>query len=398
MAYTVHDLLKLPILSEAKIVAGENGQKRLIKSVSFLEGPDSINWVMPHDLLLTNAYPLYEDPNLKKNFINELAAKDVSAVAIKLNRFMQSIPEEMIQQANENSFPIIILPFNATPSQLIGAITKTLFSAKTSQKKALEGIQADLMYDFFCELLFNKNTSKSMMLRRGTSLGWDFSKAYSVMMIQVNELNHVQKMLDVINNLSTAHGNFIFQYGRDIFVICEVNSPVDAKSYLTKYANEIKSKCQSEISGLDIIIAIGRPYANLLDLPRSYEEAQKSLSLEKWADKENSIILFDNLGIYKILCQFNDREELEKYYQDTVAKLEKYDQENHSEYYQTMETFVKCNGNFNETAKNLCVHYNTVKYRINVIKRILGIDVEDPEKRFDFQIGMKIAHILIIKK
>jgi|GEM_PF-3334380 len=397
MSYMVHDLLKIPLLSEARIVAGENGQKRLVKSVSFLEGPDSINWVMPHDFLLTNAYLLYENPTLIKTFINELADKNASAIGIKLNRYMQSISEDMIRQAEETAFPIIILPFNVTPSQLIGAITRTMYTSKTSQRKALEGIQADLMYDFFSDLLFGKNISKSMMLRRATSLGWDFTKAYSVMLIQIDDLNYAQKMLDVINNLSMIHGNFIFQYGRDIFVICEVSNQLEAKRYLAKYANDIKIECQSEMPGLNLIIDVGRPYNNLFDLNKSYEEAKKAQSLEQWAGKENSVTLFDNLGLYKILCHVDDDEELEKYYQDTVAKLEKHDQDNDSEYCKTMEIFVECNGNYNETAKRLYLHYNTVKYRISVIKKILAINIEDPEERFNFQIGMKIAHLLKIK-
>lgn len=398
MSYAVHDLLKLPLLSEAKVVAGENGLKRSVKSVSFLEAPDSLNWVMPHDLLLTNAYLLYENPNLKKSFINELAAKDASAVAIKLNRYMQLIPEEMVEQANHASFPIIVLPFNVTPSQLIGTITKTLYSTKTSQKKSSDGIHADLLYDFFCELLFAKNFSQTMMLRRATSLGWDFTKSYSVILIQANDPNHVPKLLDIINNPNLVHDNYLFQYGRDIFLICDTTNQKDTKGFLKKYANEIRTKSQNEIPATDLLIAVGRPYNNLLDLPKSYAEAKKALSLEQWTDNENSIILFDDLGIYKILFQINNTEELEKYYQDTVAKLEKYDQDNNSEYSKTMEAFVKSNGNFNETAKNLCVHYNTVKYRVNVINKILGFNVEDPEKRFDFQIGMKIGHLLNARK
>jgi ABC-type sugar transport system ATPase subunit len=82
---------------------------------------------------------------------------------------------------------------------------------------------------------------------------------------------------------------------------------------------------------------------------------------------------------------------------ETVTKLQRYDQENNTEYYKTMEAFIKYNGNVNETAKHLCVHYNTVKYRLNTIKKILGINIEDPDKRLDFQIGMKIANLLKLK-
>lgn len=140
MACTVNGLLKLTVLSEAKVVAGAKGLSRVIKSISFIEAPDSINWVMPHDLLLTNAFLLNANPDMKKDFIKNLSVKQVAAVGIKLDRYIKSLTEEMITQANETSFPIIILPYNVTPSQLISAISKVIYSNETSPNK-VEGIK-----------------------------------------------------------------------------------------------------------------------------------------------------------------------------------------------------------------------------------------------------------------
>lgn len=398
MSCTVHDLLKLTVLSEAKIVAGEQGLKRIIRSISFMEAPDSIDWVMPHDILLTNAYLLNSNPIMKNNFINDLSLKEVAAIGIKLDRYIQQLPEEMINQANKASFPIIVLPFNVTPSQLISAIAQAIYSTKTFQKNELNTAQTNLMYDFFCDLLFTKNMSKTILLRKASSLGWDFTKSFCIMVIELDEFTYIKKIISIINHCSFNQFSFVFQYKQKIISIFEVNNLEDSKAQLERYGSEIKNICQTEIKRLNISIGMGRPYNNFLDLDKSYHEAKKALLLGQFCNLKNRIFLFDNLGIYKILSQFDKIEELEEYSKNTVTKLIQYDQDNNSEYVKTMETFMNFNGNYNETAKYLCVHYNTVKYRINVIKKILDMNVEDPDKRLDFQIGIKIANLLKIKK
>jgi len=396
MACTVNDLLKLTVLSEAKVVAGAKGLSRVIKSISFIEAPDSINWVMPHDLLLTNAFLLNANPDMKKDFIKNLSVKQVAAVGIKLDRYIKSLTEEMITQANETSFPIIILPYNVTPSQLISAISKVIYSNETSPNKDINNVQAKLMYNFFSELFYDKNLSKTTLLRKASSLGWDFTKSFCVMMFEVNKLTYARKIISIVNSTSCEKTCFIFQYRREIIAIREVDT-CNEKKELEKFCQKIIIKCMAEMPDLSISIGIGRSYNNLFDLNKSHSEARIALRLGNLSFKNNSVHLFDDLGIYKVLCQVDRPEELEDYTKETVTKLQRYDQENNTEYYKTMEAFIKYNGNVNETAKHLCVHYNTVKYRLNTIKKILGINIEDPDKRLDFQIGMKIANLLKLK-
>jgi len=333
---------------------------------------------------------------MKKDFVKNLSAKQVAAIGIKLDRYIKSLTEEMITQANETSFPVIILPYNVTPSQLISAIAKVIYSNETSSGKDLDNVQAKLMYNFFSELFFDKDLSKTALLRKASSLGWDFTKSFCVMMFEVNNLSYARKIISMVNRTSCEKTCFIFQYRQEIIAIREVDVS-NEKAELEKFCQKIIVKCQVEMPDLNLSIGIGRSYNNLFDLSKSRSEARIALRLGSLSCNNNSVYLFDDLGIYKILCQVDRPEELEEYTRETVTKLQRYDQENNTEYYKTMEAFIKSNGNVNETAKHLCVHYNTVKYRLNTIKKILGINVEDPDKRLDFQIGMKIANLLKLK-
>lgn len=390
MPFTVHDLLKLPLLSGAHLIAGQQGIDRIIKSISFMEAPDSVNWVMPHDFLITNAYLFSANPDFEQNLIKKLAEKKVSAIGIKLNRYLTNVPAEIKNQSNEVGLPVIILPYNVTPSELISTISKTLNSLKISQKKGFENPHISLL----CELLFSTNVSDTTMLRRASSLGWDFTKSSGIVVLRINNLNLIKQVVSCIQNYNYFHDSHVFQYEKEIIILYGVDTSIDIKTELIKYGKEIQTSCKKELPDVIIQIGIGRSYYNILDLRKSYEEAVHALNFGPLLDKTNSIISFDNLGVFKLLCKFNNHEELEKYFGDSVENLIKYDQEYNTEYYKTVKTFCKCNQNINETAKQLSVHYNTVKYRINHIKKVLNINLEDSEKVLEIQIGIKITDYL----
>ncbi|MDD4238227.1 MAG: PucR family transcriptional regulator ligand-binding domain-containing protein [Desulfotomaculaceae bacterium] len=390
MSFTVHELLKLPLLSGAHLVAGQQGIKNLIKSISFMEAPDSVNWVMPYDFLISNAYLFSSNPGFELNLISKLAEKKVSAIGIKLNRYLTNIPEEIKRQSNEEGLPVIILPYNITPSQLISTITKTLNSYRTPQKKVLENPHISLV----CELLFSTNISDTTLLRKASTLGWDFTKSYGVIVINVDDLNLIKQVIAIIQNNNIVYNSLVFQYEKEIIILYGIDTSPEVQSKLIKTGEVIQASCKKEFPDLKILIGIGRAYNNILDLRKSHDEAVQSLNFGPLLVQTNSVIHFDNLGIYKILCKFRNYEELEKFFHETVEKLIKYDQEYNTEYYKTAEMFCKCNQNINETAKQLSVHYNTVKYRINHILKVLDINLEDPEKRLEIQIGIKITEYL----
>lgn len=104
------ELLKTPSLAKAKVVAGEKGLSRLVARLNVMEVPDIQAWVKPDELLLTTGYPLREHPQTTATLIEDLHARGLAGIAIKLGRYLDGIPADMVEQANRLSFPILELP------------------------------------------------------------------------------------------------------------------------------------------------------------------------------------------------------------------------------------------------------------------------------------------------
>ncbi|GGA66094.1 PucR family transcriptional regulator [Ornithinibacillus halotolerans] len=138
------ELLSREILKDAEVIAGENGLSRLVESVETLENtPDMIKFVTSHSFLLTTGYSYKDDPSKLHELIIELDQSNCAGIGIKLHRFIDEIPEEVIELANKLNFPIISVPNNLTLTKIGHHLLQylwenkmdDLFSAYKVQKK-----------------------------------------------------------------------------------------------------------------------------------------------------------------------------------------------------------------------------------------------------------------------
>ena len=118
----ISDVLELPPLKQARLVAGHDGRGRVVRSVNVMEVPDILDWVKPDELLLTTAYPLREDPAALEHLVPHLVAHGLAGMAIKPTRYIESIPARMIEDADRLGFPIVELPPPASFNEIIGAV------------------------------------------------------------------------------------------------------------------------------------------------------------------------------------------------------------------------------------------------------------------------------------
>jgi len=77
-----------------------------------------------------------------------------------------------------------------------------------------------------------------------------------------------------------------------------------------------------------------------------------------------------------------------------LLKILNYDQENNAELLYTLQVFLECNGNASKAAKELFIHYKTILYRLDRIKEVTQLDLEDNKNRLELEMGLKMLHLL----
>src|SRR4051812_29638605 len=84
---SVAEVLGTAVLRGSEVLAGARGLQRPVQRLNVMESPDSLEWVKPHELVLTTGYLLQAAGDLA-TLAAELDERRVSALAVKLGRHL----------------------------------------------------------------------------------------------------------------------------------------------------------------------------------------------------------------------------------------------------------------------------------------------------------------------
>ena len=73
---------------------------------------------------------------------------------------------------------------------------------------------------------------------------------------------------------------------------------------------------------------------------------------------------------------------------DSVSKLIDYDRQYGQETLPTLKAYLECSYNIKRAAKKLHVHENTMRYRVNRIEEIMGIELENSRSAFELVLAL----------
>jgi hypothetical protein len=146
MSVTVADLLKLPSLREARVVAGEGGLSRIVSSISVLEYADVTllqdnlfrnNEFYGSEIVITGFINIKENVEAQCANIRRLAeAGEVGLILYYVGIFMPKIDERLIQLSDELNFTLICMPENRMDlrySEVICEVMEAIFKDQKSE-------------------------------------------------------------------------------------------------------------------------------------------------------------------------------------------------------------------------------------------------------------------------
>jgi PucR family transcriptional regulator, purine catabolism regulatory protein len=171
------------------------------------------------------------------------------------------------------------------------------------------------------------------------------------------------------------------------------NGTTVAESRLRVAGNELFALATGGADASHLCAGGSRPVAHLSALPQAAIEARDALRIGRHVHGGGRLLLYSDLGLYRLLYVLRDSAELRAFYDQTLGPLEEYDRRAGQNLVETLEVFFACNGNLSQTAQRLHHHRNSLLYRIGRIQEISGFNLEDPEARLALQFALKARQL-----
>lgn len=360
----VIDLLSLDEFESFRLISDQRGLFNDVTGTSILdwEMPDSIaRDFRPGDFVFITLYMMDPAPaNMLKRF-KALINVNVAAIGIKVPDAEHfALPDEILDLANAHRIPLFLYT-EAYLEDLIFAIRSAVFYNDANR----------VSLDYLRFLMESSDDMAFSIAKKLNPLFHDNLVCFCCIPTS-DAVASLDRALDEYRRTLT-HNLYIYKSG-DAFIKC-------SRCLMLIYTSEEPIPQQP-----DALVTILKGFnVNLTGFSVGSSDPKSGLGLLHEAVKEavsaaiSAFIdgaeqkLFSQIGSDGLIIPYIDSKPHVGFYQKTLKRITGYDEKHGSHLLETLICYMDCNGDVSLAAKKLFQHGNTIRYRIDKIKNVLGI-------------------------
>jgi purine catabolism regulator len=140
-------------------------------------------------------------------------------------------------------------------------------------------------------------------------------------------------------------------------------------------------------------VGVSRAAYLLDELPEAYAQARRAVEVGRRVNGPASTTFFDQLGLHRLIALIPDAGELRAFTHDVLGPLAEPNPEA-ADLRETLQILLDTNFNVAEAARLQFFHYNTMRYRVSKLERLLGPLASDPHLRLDVAVALRVLEIV----
>ncbi|HYU61010.1 MAG TPA: helix-turn-helix domain-containing protein [Solirubrobacterales bacterium] len=286
------------------------------------------------------------------------------------------------------------------PDAPTARMISTLLALELERSRSPQWESDRLTGDFVLAVLSRQLTDRGDMLARAAELGAELGDGAGVVVAraaprtaQSGEWRERVLTLAVRALRAASRGALAARRDNDVAEIAAI-VPCSEVEELARAAEVLERELSTSLPGFAVTVGHSRVAADPADLYRAGKEAQLAANV---GEAEGlSLLAFEETGSYRLLLPAlsEDPGELERFYAETVAPLVAYDEQYETDLRATVEAYLESDGNVTPTAERLFTHRHTVRYRLERVKELCGLDIFSTEGREKLGLGLKAMRVL----
>ncbi len=141
----VSEIIKLPLLEDARLLAGRKGLDREVSQVTVGEVPDIGDWLTGGELVLSTFFAAAQDPEAQVEFTRKIIKSGAAGLLVKPGRFVKTVAPELVALGNRHHFPIVEIPDEVRWTHIIAEISERIVGEHVSLLRRSQEIHRRLL-------------------------------------------------------------------------------------------------------------------------------------------------------------------------------------------------------------------------------------------------------------
>jgi hypothetical protein len=367
-----------------RIVAGKAGMDTVVSWVHMLEDETIVSRFNGEELAITTGMKAGQ-PNWLLNLVQEMAQDECAGIIINTGMYLKEIPPEVITWCDEHKFPLLEMPWEISITSLIQDYCMRIIDQKQYEKKFSIA---------FREVI--QGHGNEVEFRQVLGQRYDIEGTFQIFCLNVKKsiedeviLNQAVFKLENLFGLWKGNKKINISYGlirMEDFIVLVLNNMQD--KYFLELPDLILQSFKYFVNKNSFFLGIGPRISRIENLSVSYKRARTAMKMAMGTHRV--IVKFDEMGFYKVLFSVDDSDILSNYANEILGSLEQYDKDHNATYVETLRSYIKNDRSLIRVAEDTFTHRNTVNYRIQNIKRIIGCELKDVDELFQYQVAFYI--------
>lgn len=330
----------------------------------------SFAYLLHGDELIFNSSLNYDTEEGLKKFIESLVAAQAGGLVVAA-RDKKLFTEEIVDYCNEIRFPLFYADWKTSYLDIMHLFSEIIISDERNETNLIAALKNAIYYpddDKLYQNHFERNGYFKDMPYVITVLGYK------------GEEKSADYWKRIEKSLQYALPKTLSYEEQGMLIVLTAGYE---RGDLMTGLKEILAKEKG------IHAAIGTVEKKIQTIYHSYETAMMTYALTgKVISRE--FLCYEEIGVYQILTDRKEEAIYPEFAEKTLGKLLAYDRENGTDYMRILDTFFENECNMTRTAAVLFFHKNTMKYKINTIREILGYDVTSNRNRVNIMLSLDI--------
>ena len=353
------------------VLQTESCFQKVIEWIHMIEDKQFIKLLHGNELILNTGVP-YVSTEWLRDYIEKLHEAKAGGLVICVHDG-EELPEEILKYANELHFPVFTAGWDCPFVELTRMFAEILLKNEQKEMNLITALKNAIHY--------HKNENEYVEIFENH--GFFYRQKYVVAILSCNtyrtatgnpKLEQLEKMIQYSGHQTVTYE----ERGRLVILF--------AGERIEELIDICRRICRTD---KNIYVGIGTMAEKLSDIYQSYSHADSAYQLTKTAISTN-LLWYDGLGAYKLLSNLKEPELAEDFVQEILGALIQYDQENDTEYVDILQKFFENECSILHASKALYCHKNTLTYKLNKIREILGYDILLNENRMKILLAYHI--------